>query len=692
MDINAFFPTNKLTDENQHKNNYKEYLFKLVNKGYLDTLKYTYFIDFCESSGSICGINRFIEQVNNLYSEEDESNVLLGLFKNTIIKIFGKFFKYEKKNNEIRINRNIRYHMTRLSTIDLTNEQKIAIHKLYEFLIDDKKITFGLYGYAGSGKTTTMVEFVSYLIINRYINSVTFAAPTNKAVNVIKSKFRPHIKKIKKTMFDKETGSNFNFDDELDFLEQNSIDIKFMTIHKLLMFQSDYSVSGEMIFVRDRKTGSLISQYDLVIIDECSMINTDMVDNIFEEIRNLNVGKSKSYKKKSKIIFTGDPAQLPPVNEENSSIFCKNSKELDFKTYADMMNYKISDTIISDSGNIMKHRYRLLIKSLGGMDTFLLKTVVRSKLDNVTQVCNIFRKWIKRNKLPNLRNFFGKAGVYFYNNDDKLNKIKSEWFTKFLKCIKNGENSIIVTWTNKQTNIYNETIRRSIFRGKKIKRFEINDILMLSEFYGLDLGEDFVKQRLYTSEQIKVLTTKMTYVPINSFEPFINCTIKKMKNGTKIKNQIDALIKGLNDLYCTNTKLMCWILKVHKFGEDSNNSMTIIVVDDDDKHKYDKMKSESGIAVKNFAKQLLQKYRSCPKQIEKQVVKPLWKQWNKLFVEPFASVNYGYSITCHKAQGSSFYDAYVDIDDILQNNKINEAKRCAYTAVTRASNELHILI
>ena len=78
--------------------------------------------------------------------------------------------------------------------------------------------------------------------------------------------------------------------------------------------------------------------------------------------------------------------------------------------------------------------------------------------------------------------------------------------------------------------------------------------------------------------------------------------------------------------------------------------------------------------------------------MEKHVVKQLWKNWNKVFVEPYASVNYGYSITCHKAQGSSFHDVYVDLDDILVNTKTKEAKKCAYTAVTRTSNELNVLV
>src|SRR5690606_10270143 len=49
--------------------------------------------------------------------------------------------------------------------------------------------------------------------------------------------------------------------------------------------------------------------YELIIVDECSMISSEIVSMIM----NLN----------NKILFSGDPAQLPPVNEQVSDIFNK---------------------------------------------------------------------------------------------------------------------------------------------------------------------------------------------------------------------------------------------------------------------------------------------------------------------------------------------------------------------------------
>jgi len=74
------------------------------------------------------------------------------------------------------------------------------------------------------------------------------------------------------------------------------------------------------------------------------------------------------------------------------------------------------------------------------------------------------------------------------------------------------------------------------------------------------------------------------------------------------------------------------------------------------------------------------------------ISKVLWKNIHQNLIEPFAEVSYGYSITCHKAQGSNFYNVYIDANDIMKNMKENEMKRCLYTAFTRTVNNLKVLI
>ena len=706
MDISAFFPSESATDEEKLTDEYLRCIFKLSTKEYITTQMYSYLQSYLKIMGTICNLKWLMKQIDTFRSDKDTKTLKIGQvspvieFKRILGKALNKIFKYKENvdggEGTLHINRNIKYYLTRSDTITLTNEQKNAMQTLYEFIIDNNIKTMGLYGYAGTGKTTIVVEFVSYMILNGYLHSISFTAPTNKAVDVIKNKFKPHLKRILEIRYGRQMNNTFNFEDELDFLDQKGVVIKFITIHKLLMFQTDYSVNGETLFVRDAKNGSLIPQFELVVIDECSMINMEMIDNIFEEVRNIgktsHVSKNKSYTRVPKIVFTGDPAQLPPVNEIDSSVFCKTKNNLLFKDYLESMTFKLNHTVMSDTITIMKYKHKLLVDDLCKMKS-ILKKVVRSRLDNVTKVCHEFRRWIKQDSLPVLEQFKGKEGVYFCNNDQTSNKTQSEWFKKFLESIKNGNSCIIITWTNKQTDIYNDTIRRQLFKGKKVKKFEPNDILMLSEFYGLDLGEDFVKQKLHTSEQIKVMSTNMAPVPISMFAIITNTGIKKMSQVVKIEGMIKTLVDGINEFYCKDVKFMCWILKVHRCGEEDSNTMHLVVLDNESHEKYEKHKSDTSLAIKNFSKQMLNQYRTSTASIERHIIKPLWKQWHKVFIEPFANVNYGYSITCHKGQGSGFYDVYIDLDDILHNSQRPiEAKKCAYTAATRAINELNILI
>lgn len=665
--------------------------------------------------------DREIKSLDTLLERRIKKLQLLERFKTICIAMFGSYFKYD--DDGFRINKNIKYGLTHVSSIDFTVEQKKSLWMLYEFLINPDAHVFCFQGYAGTGKTTTIVELVSYLIKNSYIKSVAFTAPTNKAVSVMKNKFRPHLKSIVSDMFGRKIEDGcFCFDDELDYLTYNGLNIQFITIHKLMSFKTDYSVSGEMIFVRD-STPSMIQNFELVLIDECSMISMDMIDNIFGEIRLNQNTRSKGFKRYAKIVFSGDPAQLPPVNEDRSSIFVK-TDDFTFGDYASTMKFKIVDAVMSDAESMMQHNYHKLVQDLSKMQMFLLKNVVRSRLDNVKKVCTEFRYLVvdplySMDKLADelvciatecdgcddttvSDSKIAVPGVSLYNYDARYDRLSTEWFKHFMSSIKAGEASIILTWTNRQTDTYNDAIRNMIFgsasKSELIKKYEVGDILMLSEFYASDPGEDFTAQKLFTSEQIKVIQTDMKDVGLRKFEKITTKAYTNLKAYNKINPDLEMLETYLNDEFCLNKKVECWVLRVikledHDYKKDGiDKSMSIVVISDKDRAAFSKAKSTSNDMIRNFSSKLLNRYKTAQQQITRAVIVPLWVQWRKIFDEPFANVNYGYSITTHKAQGSGFHNAYVDLNDILLNPKPDEAYKCAYTAVTRTSNELHILI
>jgi len=594
----------------------------------------------------------------------------------------------------LAINKNIKKGILNLKSIELTKEQQKCGKNIIDFIMDKNKHTYGLYGFAGTGKTTTSVEIINYLISNRYIGSIVFTAPTNKAVNVIKSKFRPHLKRIYETIINKTLDNDFEFENALDKLYAEEIKIDFVTIHKLLKFKTDYGMDGGLIFTRNdaKNNSSLINQYELVIIDECSMISLDILDTILDDIRSTNMHKGDNFKKVPKIIFTGDPAQLPPVKESQSFIFIKHESELTLKEYRKHMDRSDMTYLTSDMAEIINEKRLELINDIINMDTFLLTNVVRSKIDTVTQVCHEIRRWVKGTvAMPELNQYLNEHGVHFYQYNPKKRKIKTEWFKQCIKCLQNNVCSIILTWTNDQSDEYNNKIRKIIFGKKKLDKFLTGDILMLTEFYCLDMNDDKHDSRFYTSDQIRVVDTDITMFKLNQFEFNSNKSIRSMKGAILIEAKCKQFINFVNS-NMKDVSFKCWALCVKKIGDESKSHHVVRVLDDEDIEKYKHYKSEMSGFIIDFSRKIISNYKEKQTQIERLIIKPMWKQWHTLFVAPFANVNYGYSISCHKGQGSNFYNVFVDVHDILKNNKESEYKKCVYTAATRTINELFLLV
>ena len=138
-----------------------------------------------------------------------------------------------------------------------------------------------LNGSAGVGKTTCVNELISKFILSGMYGGGTIyiLAPTNKAVGVLISK-----------------------NNEEDYKE-------FKTVHSALCLVKKVNEdTGKISFVKDPKRAKkVLDDADLVIIDEASMLNKDIIKMLVE----FDIP----------MIFIGDKAQLPPVGETESAIF-----------------------------------------------------------------------------------------------------------------------------------------------------------------------------------------------------------------------------------------------------------------------------------------------------------------------------------------------------------------------------------
>lgn len=657
MDITYYFG-DAISSINKGNQECINFVNKLIKTKDINLIEYSYMLDFFKTGGSLKNASWMCElllRINNLkFSKKCET--LYPYIKDPNI-ILGQLIENEK-------------------IFQFTKDQIIGFQYIINTIFNHTFNSIGLYGYAGSGKTTVVIHLVHHLLVNKLIKSVAFTAPTNKAVNIMKAKFRSCVGE-KSHLLD-EYFSNF------------------ITIHKLLNYSTDFDTSGNRIFVKKNKNSIL--EYDLIIVDECSMLPLQLVTHIYEELRKLTQTANDNVYNIPKIIFSGDPAQLPPVNETCSALFSfldgPKLLSISFDNFLQSLpnnNYQME----SINGDALRKRYDLLVNDIKKMNYVIMKEIVRNVKTNVNDMCYNIRQWVVNEvSHPTLKKFPGD-GVYLYKYDGK-SKLKSIWYQKFIDSLNSPSPSnlsnIIITWTNKQTDEYNNFTRKFLFKNPGT--FEIGDILMLNDFYNYSESKDTNRAVFYTSEQIKVLGIEKIQKKCILIDESLNNNItklSKMKNYNNIIQKCRDCITQINNK--TKKDYLVWKLQVKKmFDVDDTSFEQIFVIHETSKPFLDLDKNVSSHMINVLRTYYQSNYKEKLSQIDKHIIKPLWRMWNDTFITQFADVNYGYSITTHKSQGSTFYNIFVDAHDILQNQNINEAKRCIYTSHTRSSNEIHILI
>ena len=168
-------------------------------------------------------------------------------------------------------------------TFQLNEEQEFTLTALSNF-----EDIYVLKGYAGTGKTTVITHWVQS-IRKRPPDAATFwraptivlTAPTNKATNVLKEKAK-----------------------------EINLPVDVSTIHSLLSLKMRWQKS-EQVLVKDSRGDDNFGNYNYVVIDECSMLDPILMKYIF----------AAQDTAQNRVIFMGDPCQLPPIGEAESKSF-----------------------------------------------------------------------------------------------------------------------------------------------------------------------------------------------------------------------------------------------------------------------------------------------------------------------------------------------------------------------------------
>jgi len=482
--------------------------------------------------------------------------------------------------------------------------------------------------------------------------------------------------------------------------------INFLTIHKLLKIKRKIDLEGNEIFVTTideenplhRLDAKSIYSYDIVVIDEVSMMSMNLVEKIL---------KIKD-KLEGKIIFVGDSAQLPPVNEEKSSVF---------------------------SLKIPKYKLTNIVRSSG----------------NMVELSNQVRGLVLKNGNISLKKLADSRLQLYRNKDEWIDKYifqVSKLFTKFKKnnkIIEQSKMPIMLTYTNKKCCEINKKIRNILFNNPKDKYVE-GDIIVFNSFYDLPTN----KSKYYTSEQTYIKNVVVEDYHIKTIKPcdIIN-TRKRVKDLNVTSDDVTIDYEGEDDvcniclekkkkdnlqttvcehLFCkkcfkawftiSETCPLCRMdFRDMKLKINGDNILTTLI---EDLRKYSMDKQyriwlltngnddiimcihESSIDrhqkdLEQIKLMLLKIKRHIDKKCKhdisfmNSVLARLWDFYYFQFVDQFADIIYGYAITTHKSQGSTYKNVYVEMSDIISNNPNDKnSHQCLYTAVTRASDKIKI--
>ena len=167
-------------------------------------------------------------------------------------------------------------------SVVLTKDQKKSFQLFCDWIKPPYSFEpFVMKGFAGSGKTYLSMKLLKK--VDELGMCWTVVAPTHKAVGVLREGLKRE--SLQPTWFPS-------------------------TIHRLLRLKLKRQADLEICEKTDQ-TDSSLENLGLVLIDEASMIDSKLLEITLE------CARSNS----TRLVFVGDPAQLPPVGESVSPVF-----------------------------------------------------------------------------------------------------------------------------------------------------------------------------------------------------------------------------------------------------------------------------------------------------------------------------------------------------------------------------------
>lgn len=460
--------------------------------------------------------------------------------------------------------------------IKLTAGQEAAKKAILNFIKTadaSKGEYFTLTGKAGTGKTTLIQEVIREIAKDNPYQRFVVSALAHKAVQVIYGKTK--------------NSSKF---------------VSASTVASLLGMKLDQETG---LFKPAGKNAKIKLKRDSILfVDEASMLNE----------QNIKLLMDAAIRTDSKVIFLGDPGQLPPIRTGDLVKYGTDSLSPVFKTQKDEYSAGLTERVRQGEGSPI----------LDYADTFWNYSTTEGQTD-------------RRVDDEDMSRVENAQGSIEFINEQQADKI----VPLFKQAVETNNPSLIkvVAYHNKAVKQWNQIIRRNVYGDEYSPNPLPGDILMMTDTYN-DPASDDAKPLLFNSEDISVISTG----PIR--------TVYRVQ-------LMDATIKDPRGKIIT----VPLIIPTKQNMDEFNNNKRLLW---------------------NEA----QKYKNTDRGKYKRALDMYWSYGTE-----WAHVEYGYAITSHKSQGSTYDVSIVDSADINNNGFMSDISkaRSIYTAITRARNSAVIL-
>lgn len=452
--------------------------------------------------------------------------------------------------------------------ITFNTEQYDGVNKIRTWLKNGETL-FTLAGYAGTGKSTIIKK-----ILDTYRYGVVVSAPTHKAKKVVMNT----------------TGKDGR------------------TLHSLLGLRPDVDLDN--FNPNDPKFNPIaiprIGDYNFVIIDEASMINLELYDMILDKVQGI----------RTKVLFMGDPAQIPPVGEKESAVFSRTTNLFHQLTKIERQN-----------------------------DTNPLAFIYDALRNNLNTIDGGFERRTNINEL-------GEGVIFTVKKKEFRTAILDKYSSSEFK--KDTDFAKVIAWKNDTVKASNMVIRRELF-GDDTDIVEVGDMLM--------------GYRSITNDNMtmNIIENSADYMVVDKHKKeeneygILGYRVKLRENLSKGQFMFqDVFIVDCNDY--DNLHLYA---QMHDFFRDMGKS------NKKNWKKYYAFRRDNMIMV-NIEKHKNGLYRSSGDKIVK-------------------DLDYGYAITGHKSQGSTYSHVFVMENDINSNWLVKERNQIKYVALTRPTINATVL-